>query len=84
MKDVANWNEGDWIAAIAAIGLFAFLAAGAAIAARRDEQVLGPVERSIVQAGARQERGVLFRLGFRVRFLAARCLQLLPAKLGHV
>ena len=23
MKDMAQWNEGDWIAALAAVGLFA-------------------------------------------------------------
>ncbi len=41
MKDMAAWNEGDWIAAIAAIALFAFLAAGAVLAARRSPEVLG-------------------------------------------
>ncbi|MGN6496320.1 MAG: peptide MFS transporter, partial [Tsuneonella sp.] len=41
MKDVALWNEGDWIAAIAAIALFAVLAAGGLIATRRSEEVVG-------------------------------------------
>ena len=35
MKDMALWNEGDWIAAIAAIGLFAVLAIGGLIASRK-------------------------------------------------
>ena len=41
MKDMASWNEGDWIAAIAAIALFALLAAGGLIASRRSEEVAG-------------------------------------------
>ncbi len=41
MKDMASWNEGDWIAAIAAIGLFAFLAGGALVATRRQEEFAG-------------------------------------------
>ena len=41
MKDTALWNEGDWIAAIAAVFLFAFLAIGAAIAGRKSETVAG-------------------------------------------
>ncbi len=41
MKDMASWNEGDWIAAIAAVGLFAFLAAGALIATRNSDEVAG-------------------------------------------
>ncbi len=41
MKDMASWNEGDWIAAIAAVALFAVLAIGATIAARRSEEVVG-------------------------------------------
>jgi len=41
MKDMASWNEGDWIAAIAAVFLFGFLAAGALIASRKSEEVLG-------------------------------------------
>jgi POT family proton-dependent oligopeptide transporter len=38
MKDMAAWNEGDWIAAIAAIALFAVLAVGGLIASRKSEQ----------------------------------------------
>ncbi len=41
MKDMALWNEGDWIAAIAAVGLFAVLAIGGIIATRRSEEVVG-------------------------------------------
>ena len=41
MKDMATWNEGDWIAAIAAIFLFAFLAIGAIIAGRKSDEVVG-------------------------------------------
>ena len=41
MKDMANWNEGDWIAAIAACALFAFLVVGGMLAARRSEEVVG-------------------------------------------
>ena len=41
MKDMASWNEGDWIAAIAAIALFAFLVIGAVIATRKSEEVAG-------------------------------------------
>ncbi|MEO7247964.1 MAG: MFS transporter, partial [Novosphingobium sp.] len=41
MKDMAGWNEGDWIAAIAAIFLFGFLAIGAMIAASKSEEVVG-------------------------------------------
>jgi len=41
MKDVALWREGDWIAAIAAVSLFAVLAVGGLIAARRSEQFAG-------------------------------------------
>lgn len=41
MKDLASWNEGEWIAAIGALALFAFLAIGGLIASRRSEQVLG-------------------------------------------
>ncbi|MEO6154073.1 MAG: peptide MFS transporter [Croceibacterium sp.] len=41
MKDVALWNEGDWIAAIAAIALFAILAIGGMIAVRKSEDVVG-------------------------------------------
>ena len=38
MKDMALWNEGDWIAAIAAIGLFAVLAVGGLIASRKSAE----------------------------------------------
>ena len=38
MKDMATWNEGDWIAAIAAISLFAVLAIGGLIASRKSEE----------------------------------------------
>ena len=41
MKDMALWNEGDWIAAIAAIALFAILAIGGLIAVRKSEEVVG-------------------------------------------
>lgn len=41
MKDMALWNEGDWIAAIAAIALFAFLIVGGLIAAKKSEEVVG-------------------------------------------
>src|SRR5690349_10815305 len=38
MKDMASWNEGDWIAALAAIALFAVLAIGGLIAARKTDE----------------------------------------------
>ncbi len=38
MKDMALWNEGDWIAAIAAVALFAVLAIGGLIASRKSEE----------------------------------------------
>ena len=41
MKDMALWNEGDWIAAIAAVFLFAVLAIGAALAANKSDEVVG-------------------------------------------
>ena len=41
MKDMATWNEGDWIAALAAIFLFAVLAVGGLIAVRKSEEVVG-------------------------------------------
>jgi POT family proton-dependent oligopeptide transporter len=41
MKDVASWNEGDWIAAIAAVALFAVLVCGGLITARRSEEFVG-------------------------------------------
>ncbi|GAB3761935.1 oligopeptide:H+ symporter [Ramlibacter monticola] len=41
MKDLAQWNEGDWIAAFAAVGLFAVLAIGGLISVRKREEVAG-------------------------------------------
>ncbi|MCK9540639.1 MAG: peptide MFS transporter [Novosphingobium sp.] len=41
MKDIATWNEGDWIAAIAAVMLFVILGIGGALAARRSEEFVG-------------------------------------------
>lgn len=41
MKDMAQWNEGDWIAAIATVALFIILAIGGVIAARKSEEVVG-------------------------------------------
>ena len=41
MKDMALWNEGDWIAAIAAVILTAFLVIGALAISRPREEVLG-------------------------------------------
>ncbi|MCX7676508.1 MAG: oligopeptide:H+ symporter, partial [Alteraurantiacibacter sp.] len=41
MKDIGLWNEGDWVAAIAAVILAAFLVAGALIAISRRDEVLG-------------------------------------------
>jgi proton-dependent oligopeptide transporter, POT family len=41
MKAVALWEEGDWIAAIAAIVLFGFLVAGALIASNKNEEFAG-------------------------------------------
>ncbi len=41
MKDMGSWNEGDWIAAIAAIALFAFLVVGAIIAGKKSDEVVG-------------------------------------------
>ena len=41
MKDMALWNEGDWIAAIAVIMLGAFLAVGGMVAASRKPEFLG-------------------------------------------
>lgn len=38
---MALWNEGDWIAAIAAIALFAFLIIGGFLAASKSEEVVG-------------------------------------------
>ena len=41
MKDMATWNEGDWIAALAAVALFIVLAIGGLIAGRKSEEVVG-------------------------------------------
>ncbi len=41
MKDMALWNEADWIAAIAVVVLAAFLAVGGLIAASRKPEFLG-------------------------------------------
>ncbi|MCB2050949.1 MAG: peptide MFS transporter [Novosphingobium sp.] len=41
MKDITFWNEGDWIAAIAAIALFAVLAVGGILSIRRSNEVIG-------------------------------------------
>jgi proton-dependent oligopeptide transporter, POT family len=41
MKDMGSWNEGDWIAAIAAIALFAFLIIGGLIAGKKSDEVAG-------------------------------------------
>jgi POT family proton-dependent oligopeptide transporter len=41
MKDIVDWNEGDWIAVIAALALFAVLAVGGLIATRKSEEFAG-------------------------------------------
>ena len=41
MKEMSLWNEGDWVAAIAAVALFVVLTIGAFIASRRSEEVVG-------------------------------------------
>ena len=41
MKDMALWNEGDWIAAIASVILAAFLIVGAYAVTRPQEEVGG-------------------------------------------
>ncbi len=41
MKPIGSWNEGDWAAAIAAVLLFAVLAVGGLISARRSEEFVG-------------------------------------------
>jgi len=40
-KDTALWNEGDWIAAIAAIALVIVLAFGLTLSTRKSEEVVG-------------------------------------------
>jgi len=41
MKDLALWNEGDWIAAVALVVLVAFLSIGGMVAASRKPEFLG-------------------------------------------
>ena len=41
MKDFGQWNEGDWIAVLAALALFAVLAIGGLIALRKRDEVAG-------------------------------------------
>ena len=41
MKSVGMWNEGDWIAAFAALALFVVLAMGGLIATRKSEEFVG-------------------------------------------
>src|SRR6187551_2220615 len=41
MKDIGQWNEGDWIAALAALALFAVLGIGGLIAVRKRDEVAG-------------------------------------------
>ena len=41
MKELASWNEGDWIGAIGALALIGFLIVGGWIAARKSEEVIG-------------------------------------------
>jgi proton-dependent oligopeptide transporter, POT family len=41
MKPMPTWSEGDWIAATAALALFAFLIVGGLIASRKSAEVVG-------------------------------------------
>jgi proton-dependent oligopeptide transporter, POT family len=41
MKDMASWNEGDWIGVIGALALIGFLAIGGFIATRKSEEFAG-------------------------------------------
>lgn len=41
LKPISSWNEGDWIAAIAAIALFAVLVIGGLIASRKSKEFVG-------------------------------------------
>jgi POT family proton-dependent oligopeptide transporter len=41
LKDIALWNEGDWIAVIAVVVLGAFLTVGAMVAIRREPEFAG-------------------------------------------
>ena len=47
MKDMALWNEGDWIAAVAVVVLGMFLAGGAAIAVMVQNQNLSGAQGEI-------------------------------------
>ena len=40
-KPVGTWNEGDWIAAVGAVALFAVLAFGLTLSSRKSEEVVG-------------------------------------------
>lgn len=41
MKEIALWNESDWIAAIATIGLIACLCIGGLMASRKSSEIIG-------------------------------------------
>lgn len=41
MKSMGSWNEGDWIAAIAAVALFTVLVIGGVISTRKSEEFAG-------------------------------------------
>jgi POT family proton-dependent oligopeptide transporter len=41
LKSISTWNEGDWIAVVAAIALFAVLAFGLSLSTRKSEEVVG-------------------------------------------
>jgi POT family proton-dependent oligopeptide transporter len=41
MKNIGSWNEGDWIAAVAAVLLFAVLAIGGVISTRKSDEFVG-------------------------------------------
>jgi POT family proton-dependent oligopeptide transporter len=41
MKPVGTWNEGDWIAALAALALFAVLAIGGSLSVRKSAEAFG-------------------------------------------
>ena len=51
MKDMATWNDGDWIGASGALSLFAFLVIGGLIAVRRSEEVVGHPRGSMPRCG---------------------------------
>lgn len=48
MKPLADWNEADWIAALAALALFLTLALGALLARRRGAEFAGQDRKSVV------------------------------------